>query len=75
MTFEDFDRIIAERKAEYFRKNRFAEYAPGAGIDWLTTEEREQHHALKMSLPTMSEEREAAKARIAERIAARKKSA
>ncbi len=44
----------------------------GATIDFMTSEERAEVHALKMQLPTFAEEREAARARVAARIAARR---
>lgn len=69
---EDFDRLIENRKAEYVRKNRFREYMPGAGVDWLSSEERAKYHELRMQLPTFAEERTAAEDRIKARIAARK---
>jgi len=42
-------------------------------IDFLTKEELEIRHELILSLPTFSEEREAAKVRIKERLDKRKK--
>lgn len=72
-TFADFDRIIKARQEEFYAKNVHCNYMSGAGVDWLTSEEREVHHQLRLSMPSMAEEREAAAARIRERIAARKK--
>lgn len=42
-----------------------------AEINFMTPEEREQLHQLKMMLPSSAEEREAARERIAQRIASR----
>lgn len=72
MTLEDLDVLIKERRAEHFRKNGSFVEVSGAGIDWLTPEERSIRHELIMTMPTAAEEREAARARIAARIAARK---
>jgi hypothetical protein len=47
----------------------------GATIDLMTSEERAELHSLKLQLPTFAEEREAARARIAARIAARRNKA
>lgn len=44
----------------------------GAEIDFMTSEERQERHALLLSLPTFAEEAQAAHARIQQRIAARK---
>lgn len=44
----------------------------GAEIDFMTPDERAERHRLIFALPTMAEERAAARARIAARIAARK---
>lgn len=64
MTFEDFDDLIKKRQEEYFKKNPLSVHMSGAGIDWLTSEEKEQLHKLKMSLPTFEEERELAIERL-----------
>jgi len=44
----------------------------GAEIDFMTAEERQERHALMLSLPTLAEEAQAARARIQQRVAARK---
>lgn len=44
----------------------------GAGIDFMTPEERALRHTLILQLPTQAEERDAARRRIADRIAARR---
>lgn len=41
-------------------------------LDWMTQDERSRFHLLGLALPTIGEEREAARGRIAARIAARK---
>lgn len=45
----------------------------GAEIDYMTPEELQELHRLKMALPTFSEEREAARDRIKARIAERRR--
>lgn len=44
----------------------------GASIDFLAPAERDELHQLKMMLPTLSQEREAASERLALRLAARR---
>lgn len=44
-----------------------------AEINFMTPEEREQLHQLKMMLPSSAEERDAARERIAQRIASRRR--
>lgn len=45
----------------------------GAEIDFMTQEEKDERHKLMLLLPTMAEERQAARERIKERIAARRR--
>lgn len=45
----------------------------GATIDFMTPDERKERHELMLALPTMAEEREAARERIKERIRNRRK--
>lgn len=44
----------------------------GAAIDFMTTAERSERHHLMLQLPTLAEDREAARVRIQSRIAARR---
>lgn len=52
----------------------FSATVGGADIDFMTPEEREERHQLTLLLPTSAENREAAKARIQQRIKQRKAS-
>ena len=45
----------------------------GAGIEFLTQDERAEMHALKMQLPTYAQMRHEARVRIAERVANRRR--
>lgn len=51
----------------------FAGAVGGADIDFMTPEKRELRHQLLMQFPTFAEDRAAARQRIAERIAARRR--
>lgn len=51
----------------------FAALLGGASMDFMTKEELAERHELMLALPTMAEEREAARQRIQERIRNRRK--
>lgn len=76
MTTSDITRQIdelcrlAEVRAE--AQHRPHEFEGMAPIDFLTSEERARMHDLKMALPSVFEEREQARTRIAEKLRRRR---
>lgn len=76
---DEMDKLvgIAEQRAqaEFERNGGGRPPVPLSGFEYLTTEERARMHELKLALPSYGEERDAAKSRLAERVAARKRSA
>jgi len=69
---EKIGKLADQRRDESRAKNPNSPDAPGAGIDYLKSDERARLHELKQQLPSQAEERVAAKERIAKRIADRK---
>ena len=68
---DELAKIANERKAEC--SDTFVTTRGGAGIEFLTQDERAEMHALKMQLPTYAQMRHEARVRIAERVANRRR--
>lgn len=70
---EELDKLTERAKARMDRDAKLGRHCLPSPFDYLTDEEKERSHWLKMQLPTMVEERQMARMRIREKTRKRRK--